>query len=882
MSEITKNLSSEQIQNFDIDSIKEMIDAFESKKEQSTIFDIDGNEKLSIKEIEIREKLKDSENILEWLKELLIAVEKETTIWSTMEKNIWNVWENITDSIKKIKKEHITAIAEELMQEWNIPDTETIISVLDKIQYIATWEEDKKIWELIEKLKNWTEWDWNLRLEASQVIWLYTWFAWTSVYNKVQEEIIQWILWNNEWFNQEFLMWYDSKKWWNFLLSIKEFENDIKSKTIDKWNPEAWSNYIKYLISTWKRDQESLLKKFWAEKLNELSKYWEKNPNAIGKKLIEKDIVEKVNEDKESKTITTWKNKPFISKNWIKLPDIWNWNVVSWIEMLDTMQVIENFSALFDNINENFDKIFFSFNTFSEKDPKIREQLQLNNKKNKNDAIKILENDPNKLKQFNKKTNINFWVNTCPGDEYAKELIDKARKIEFKNQIDKLNINEYKYWNETASEHLKKLTELDFCAFNTIDSLQNFKNDAWESIDSEKLTEILWTYLSIKKEVIKQELSIVLWDKWLNSYSSIKDPFEQKIFLEKKLEEEKDENNKKILKKAIESLGKIWNTEAAWLEKSVDNIVEANGDINIFKKLNYNDWAAQSVDNYLRQNEKKFLKVINDLNLYWVKITDIEMIIESKPFLYKELLKHKNLNNDWKELLAIMSQIIKLENDNFKLKWEEYKIVIDTKEIEKNENTYYNLKTNTDNEYVKNNIFNSKDYSFNSKEWTFKVDWTAESIELNPIEKKLVENNPDTLNNIVDFYKTLDKVWLSKFWKIKDRLFTSISNVKWIWFKIDEDYLNKNETKIFLNSILKSIWEEEISPIFTLKSFLAKIEIKNKTQLWWWEAVVNTHYEETYLENKFYNKFVNRNSWLRSFDQEKFEKSLKTKQQKKS
>jgi hypothetical protein len=132
------------------------------------------------------------------------------------------------------------------------------------------------------------------------------------------------------------------------------------------------------------------------------------------------------------------------------------------------------------------------------------------------------------------------------------------------------------------------------------------------------------------------------------------------------------------------------------------------------------------------------------------------------------------------------------------------------------------------------------------------------------------------LENIVNFYETLDKLWLSKLWTIKEQIFKSIENVIWIGFKIDWDYLNENEVKIFLNAILKSIWEKEISPIFTLNSFLTQIESINKTQIGWWtEAIVNTIYWETYLENKFFEKFVWRNNTIVWFKQSEFENSIK-------
>ncbi len=185
----------------------------------------------------------------------------------------------------------------------------------------------------------------------------------------------------------------------------------------------------------------------------------------------------------------------------------------------------------------------------------------------------------------------------------------------------------------------------------------------------------------------------------------------------------------------------------------------------------------------------------------------------------------------------------------------------------------------------KENTISTQNYSFSPETWTISLseNWIEKNITLTPAERLLIDKykpkNPNEenliLNNIVDFYKTLDRIWLSKLWTIKEDLFKSIKNAKWIWFKIDKDYLNENEIKIFLNSILKSVWEDEISPVFTLNNFISVIEQKNKTQIWWNEAIVNTYYWETYLENKLFSKFVPREWTIIWFNRTNFEKSIR-------
>ena len=137
----------------------------------------------------------------------------------------------------------------------------------------------------------------------------------------------------------------------------------------------------------------------------------------------------------------------------------------------------------------------------------------------------------------------------------------------------------------------------------------------------------------------------------------------------------------------------------------------------------------------------------------------------------------------------------------------------------------------------------------------------------------MVKNNPENLDNIINFYEVLQKVWLSKLWDIKKDIFTRIWNVKWIWFNTKEWYLNENETKIFLNSILKSCWEVEIPLVFTTESFIKKFENKNWVQASGEEKEVNLHWESK-IENIFIEKYYPRASaiWFKNND---FEESLK-------
>jgi hypothetical protein len=874
MSEITENLSKEQLQKFDIDSIKKLIDNYKKATNKDNFFnenniDLDWNkDNLSIEEIKVIKQIKENEQIVNSLTELLNAVTKEDSLFNQIKKQ----WDSILSPLKEITKSSIQSLANELMNEWNIPDNETIIWILDKIQYFEIWEKDKEIENIKNEIKNSKNNEWLSKLKASKIIWEFTWLIWTSLYNNIQEKMIERVLWNKEWYNSEFLMWYNEKEW-NFLVKISDFKKDIQSKPVEEWNSKALASYILYLTSTGKWNISDLQNPniIWSNKLNELSKYWKNHPKeAIAKKILDKITEKKINTKFEN---NQWNHSNTGFKN------IWNNIDNTWV--INTIENIENFSKLFNNLNkENFDKIINNFNDINKpKDKKAREQFDSILKKKFDTSITILKNDPLKVKKFNQFINEKY-SNTCPM-WIKSELINDVRKLDYENKVRKLWLSKYSNWEQTAEDFLIDTIKKDgFCYVQTLKWLDSFKDKNWNKIELKILENALNTYLQIEKNKIDTSLLLVLWKEVTEIYNKEKDLFEKELILKKQLENETDPKKVKILKKAIKDLGNIKTIDSIWAKKSIQNAHTANYDADKFRKLNGNELTLTWIDNYLRQNSKKFLKVVNDLNIYWMEITDINALIESKEYLFIELAKHKDLNDDWRELLSILSTVIEIQNEQYTIKWEEEKIIIKTKEIKNKVNEYYEISNNNITKSKSVNISNSNNFNFNSESWIIKVKWIQESIQLNPLEKTLVENNPDTIENIINFYKTLDKIWLSKLWNIKDSIFKGISNVKWIWFKIDKDYLNENEIKIFLNAILKSVWEEEISLIFTIESFLSKIEMKNKTQLWWWEAMVNTLYEETYIENKFYNNFVNRDSWIFSFNLKKFQKSLNNTQKK--
>jgi len=64
---------------------------------------------------------------------------------------------------------------------------------------------------------------------------------------ELQQIQINKILWNDKWFNSEYLQWFSHNKWWNYLIKISEFETKYNNLEVQDLNSlELW-NYIQYL-----------------------------------------------------------------------------------------------------------------------------------------------------------------------------------------------------------------------------------------------------------------------------------------------------------------------------------------------------------------------------------------------------------------------------------------------------------------------------------------------------------------------------------------------------------------------------------------------------------------------------------------------------------
>lgn len=134
--------------------------------------------------------------------------------------------------------------------------------------------------------------------------WNYAWFDEENIsdladkkdINVYQERLISKILWeNHQWFNKDYIQWYNSEKW-NYLTSIGKFESILKDRTksIHKVNSLELANYFSYLAEHNLATKDYLYNILWTKKINELWEIWKNNSDTTVLNVLEEYNLESI------------------------------------------------------------------------------------------------------------------------------------------------------------------------------------------------------------------------------------------------------------------------------------------------------------------------------------------------------------------------------------------------------------------------------------------------------------------------------------------------------------------------------------------------------------------------------------------------------------
>lgn len=434
------------------------------------------------------------------------------------------------------------------------------------------------------------------------------------------------------------------------------------------------------------------------------------------------------------------------------------------------------------------------------------------------------------------------------------------------NENQKISVNEWLRWAIVWNIFKKVFWSEENEDFQDIkEEILNNKID-WKLLSPETIKNISFKINLIYKWRVSEnweELAKIKFEQLIKelqnlSISNFLDSDWMDIMSREELTDEENKNSKiDLLNILINEYKNLYeDIRKEFPEENQETILEKMKDR--FIKQRY--WSLNEEE---REKIKESLRYFDSIiNYEWILIKSEES--ENLEELNEELENNTESNN-------ILEEWFQSNELNIDYDINDYKNYLEIK-------NQYNKNNNNKQNNTNTNLNNTETYKTNTEtKWYNPELWVIENngnkIELNNQEKQIVESNPEAIDNIIDFYNLLNDIWLSKLWKIKDQIFNSISNVEWIWFNVDWDYLNENETKIFINKILKSLWIDEIPTVLNIKNFKWEVLDINKTQISW-EQERDFIYWETYLEHMFIEKYYPRWSAMELLNTE-FENSIK-------
>lgn len=474
----------------------------------------------------------------------------------------------------------------------------------------------------------------------------------------------------------------------------------------------------------------------------------------------------------------------------------------------------------------------------------------------------------------------------------TKLIVDEKDYINLKNTFlniknDSKNIDYFKKieetkedWNYDLYENSKLFDNEIFLFKKSSELKKNIDNKIkdWEKINQLKTNNLKSKILEIfKNNDLKLNINDYFDEKLefnisLFSEKLFKEVWEKKEIFSKVFEEIKSiqiaESNAKIKENTERINNFLSNPEDAWENDKIKNYLDKN----------WNFDQKKFLEDYKIFREKNELKNIDTFDTWENKnitVVDLNSLrfleslwITKENKLYKDLDKILFEYDKQAEISSIDSKKL---YEHIKSGWS-YDSFVEKIQNEKIQNLK-NQKNWEKGENIENSNIFSWDFGIDIKNWTFEnKNW--EKIHLSPEDIKIVEKSPEAAKNIINFYESLEKVWMKKLWSIKENIFKSVENTFNLQFdRKDRNFLDAREIKIFLNSVLKSVWEKTIKMDLPINNFLSQAELINGRQISWAEKQVN-NYWETKIEKLFIEKFMPK--WdLLWFKQSLFEESLK-------
>ncbi len=445
------------------------------------------------------------------------------------------------------------------------------------------------------------------------------------------------------------------------------------------------------------------------------------------------------------------------------------------------------------------------------------------------------------MKLVNAVNNINFW------DTISVVLLiySKLSSVYSKQMVKNI------FWHPYVSQKFSVFFKM----------LQNKEYWEWQLQSLEKLDGVFWDL----REDFKLAGKVIV--QVNQEYSKFESQEKDDIFLQKisqitQFEGKNWEINQKILD-IVKSGHSIYNDKELYglLQKWTWWNPEAVA--TIFKKLQ--EIKIEHLQKEIQAESEKLKDI-------WVTPEDVQRLMSENKINKEETLeqyqtriielvkKEKNI-----KLTQELEQSIKSTIKNFTQ-------ISEIKYVQQNQELYIQY---LENPRSSNNFSDFKKYAEEQKElqlqWVdipgtlvgvdfekstngnYLVETSIWKIELTYPEWQMVSESEEAMKNLIHFKSTLDELNLDGLWKYREAIFTAIS-WKYTWaFNVKQEFINENEMKIFVSSVLSSIWIS-IDPQTNMDAFKQQVKQSNKVWLIEWREEVNVLWDG-YIEKLFLQKF---------------------------
>lgn len=393
--------------------------------------------------------------------------------------------------------------------------------------------------------------DWSILLHSytkNIEYWMSDTFWLQKVHNYAQDSMINNLLWNNHWFNWEYIKWYNSDLS-NYIIKTKDFEQILQTSPVSEWNSLALSNYFLSIWSQWKLNNQFLTTTFWKDKIIELWNMWStdsKNPQEnIARKKLEtfwlQDFIQNITLFEDIFSKPELLNSKLSNLNPKQLE--WFWEIIDqnlyslWSKfrtlLLEKMNGIENpeekvnelilklrtqkgFNIVkeiklwrekyeLDNVELKETTEFYQKICDWESQKNLidkYEQLTIAKEQNNTDEVKILESEISDIEikivnnsNFSKQivvlneNELNTIANKLIEWENIDIILKKIAKdnIEFNNVFNEIEENENKILNNTTKKENDTNTYNDSLTYNNYSLDKDTENPSIETQDWQKI-----------------------------------------------------------------------------------------------------------------------------------------------------------------------------------------------------------------------------------------------------------------------------------------------------------------------------------------------------------------------------------------------------------